>query len=187
MPFQKGHKGWLHGPMSKKHKHKISKAHKGMKKPWAGKWITEEEKNKRSFRMMGKQIHLGKKHSEETKRKIRNFNLGKKHSIETRLKLSGKNAPNWKGGVTPINHKMRHSLEYKLWRKSVFERDKYTCIWCGLRFVKGKTGKVTLNADHIKSFSQYPELRFAIDNGRTLCKDCHRTTDNYGINLKFIK
>ena len=82
----------------------------------------------------------------------------------------------WKGGITPINEAIRKSLEYKLWRKAVFERDKYTCIWCGYKGNK-------LRADHIKPFALYPELRFAIDNGRTLCIDCHETTDTYGKNL----
>lgn len=58
-------------------------------------------------------------------------------------------------------------------KMSEFERDNYTCVWC-----KIKGGK--LNADHIRPFAHYPELRFAIDNGRTLCEDCHRTTDTYG-------
>lgn len=81
----------------------------------------------------------------------------------------------WKGGVTKKHLALRMSLEYKIWRRAVYERDNYTCIWCGYKGNK-------LNADHIKSFSQYPELRFAIDNGRTLCEPCHRTTNTYGKN-----
>ena len=87
----------------------------------------------------------------------------------------------WKGGITPINEKIRKSTEYKLWRLAVFQRDNYTCIWCGARSQKGM--KVFLHADHIKPFALFPELRFAIDNGRTLCEDCHRKTDTYGNRL----
>ena len=85
---------------------------------------------------------------------------------------------NWKGGVTPIYKVIRKSREYKLWRKAVFERDNYTCIWCGARGGNGKT--IILQADHIKPFCDYPELRFAIDNGRTLCIPCHKSTGTYG-------
>lgn len=80
--------------------------------------------------------------------------------------ISGERHPMWKGGITPINRKIRESFEYKLWREAVFRKDNYTCVWCGERGGK-------LNADHIKPFSLYPELRLAIDNGRTLCKTCH--------------
>lgn len=51
--------------------------------------------------------------------------------------------------------------------------------WC---FQKGGN----LNADHIKPFSQFPELRFAINNGRTLCIDCHRKTETWGAKAKVI-
>lgn len=84
----------------------------------------------------------------------------------------GEKNPNWKGGVTKINERIRKSIEYKQWRTSVFERDNYTCQECGER------GKV-LNADHIKPFAYFPELRFDINNGRTLCAGCHKATPTY--------
>jgi hypothetical protein len=97
-------------------------------------------------------------------------------------RLLGNKNPNWKGGVTPLNKKIRHSNEYKLWRRAVFERDNYTCRFCGIKSKKGI--KVILHADHIKPFALFPELRFAIDNGRTLCLDCHKKTDSYPIRLR---
>ncbi len=112
---------------------------------------------------------------------------GKKQSLETRIKKSNKAKERvkagthnfWKGGITPLHKNIRTSLPYKLWRESVFTRDNYTCQICGIRFLKGVTGRVMLNADHIKPFSQYPEFRFDINNGRTLCVPCHKLTPTY--------
>lgn len=95
-------------------------------------------------------------------------NLGKKFP-----QMSGANHHNWKGGKTPKSEALRKGTRYKNWRKAVFERDDYTCQECSER------GGV-LNADHIKPFALYPELRFSIDNGRTLCVPCHRKTDTWG-------
>jgi 5-methylcytosine-specific restriction endonuclease McrA len=92
----------------------------------------------------------------------------------------GSKNPQWKGGVTPLYKQIRKSKDYDLWRRAVYERDNYTCVWCGY------TGK-KLVADHIKPFAVYPELRFAIDNGRTLCIDCHKKTDTYGVNYNLNK
>lgn len=80
---------------------------------------------------------------------------------------SGKNHWNWKGGITPANQVQRKSKAAKEWRKSVFMRDNYTCALCGK--VGGR-----LNAHHIKPWASYPELRFDVNNGITLCQDCHR-------------
>lgn len=83
----------------------------------------------------------------------------------------------WRGGITKENAKIRTSLEYKNWRRSVFERDNYTCQECGARNGRGK--EIVIHADHIKPFAVYIKLRFKIDNGRTLCKDCHMDTFSY--------
>lgn len=80
----------------------------------------------------------------------------------------------WKGGIYPLNLKLRKSIQYRIWRKAVFERDNYTCVWCG----DNKGGN--LEADHIKPFAKFPCLRFVVENGRTLCKLCHRKTNTYG-------
>lgn len=61
----------------------------------------------------------------------------------------------------------RKTDEYKAWRASVFERDRFKCQICG------RVGGV-LNAHHIKEFSKYPELRYEVNNGITLCEDCHK-------------
>lgn len=101
------------------------------------------------------------------------------------LATTGDKNHNWKGGITTENEKQRKSVEYKLWRTSVFERDNYTCVMCGAKNGNGKA--ITLNADHIKPFSLFPELRFAIDNGRTLCIDCHKKTDSYMTNIRKLE
>jgi len=74
---------------------------------------------------------------------------------------------NWKGGIyyRPCEH--NKTKEYIKWRKAVFERDNYTCQYCD------KKG-IYLHPHHIKSWSKYPELRFDINNGITLCKECHK-------------
>lgn len=90
---------------------------------------------------------------------------------------SGENAPNWKGGITAEYAAARNTTEYKNWRKAVFERDNYTCVLCGVRGVE-------IQADHIKSFAEFPELRTVLSNGRTLCVPCHKTTPNYCRNIR---
>jgi 5-methylcytosine-specific restriction endonuclease McrA len=98
-----------------------------------------------------------------------------------RAKLSGANHWNWQGGKTSADRKFRNSLEYRQWRSAVYLRDNYTCTECGAR--SGKGVAVKLNADHIKPFSRYPALRLDVNNGRTLCLDCHIRTPTFGYKL----
>lgn len=118
----------------------------------------------------GNKSFLGKTHTPEVRERIRLSKIGKRNPMANRI---GALNPMWKGGVTSDNEKFRKTKDYALWRVAVFMRDDYTCQECG-----EKGGE--LNADHIKPFSLYPELRLAIDNGRTLCKSCHMKTDTWG-------
>ncbi len=79
----------------------------------------------------------------------------------------------WRGGVTEANILARNGAKTKEWRRAVFARDDWTCQMCGVRGGK-------LDADHIKPWSAYPELRYELSNGRTLCRPCHLKTDTWG-------
>lgn len=204
--LSESHKGkvgyWKGKEMPEEVRKKISVSHKGLNTWTKGLKHTEETKRKMSINAKYNNNHKlpnnkGRKHSEEWNKKNSEWHKGKvsprKGAVlnkETRRKISESKKGqmseekhwNWKGGITPINHKIRTSLEYKLWRNAILERDNYTCVWCGKKQGWNKEQKIIIkmHADHIKPFAHYPELRFAIDNGRTLCESCHRTTDTWG-------
>jgi nitrate/TMAO reductase-like tetraheme cytochrome c subunit len=114
-----------------------------------------------------------KKHALELMKQAK---IGTKPSINTRMKMSKAHTGNkcnfWKGGINKESDKVRKNIEYRLWREAVYARDNFTCQKCHMRGGR-------LNAHHIKSFSMHPELRVALDNGVTLCIDCHKKTDSY--------
>lgn len=76
-------------------------------------------------------------------------------------------------GKTEQSRRDRNSKKTADWRNAVFARDDFTCQHCGTRGGK-------LNADHIKPWSRFPELRHDLSNGRTLCVPCHKKTPTFG-------
>lgn len=90
-----------------------------------------------------------------------------------RPSVSGSKHWNWQGGISTLNKKEReiawYTNRYTTWRKSVYRRDNYTCQDCGVQ-------KTVLHAHHIKSWKDYPEYRYELDNGVTLCQNCHINT-----------
>lgn len=110
----------------------------------------------------------GKRHSDITKRKMRNAHLGKKHSETSKIKMSikrrgivfskkhrkkisealrGSKSSLWKGGISLVNNILKSSSKYKQWRQDVFIRDDFACQKCD------KKGGV-LEAHHKKSFAK---------------------------------
>ena len=122
---------------------------------------------KPEYKQMMSKAHLGQKA----------WNKGIKQP-----EFSGKNHPRWKGD-SPLRKAIRGLFEYRQWRSDVMTRDKFSCVWCG--------SKENLEVDHfprrfIDIFRKYEisnteeaikcsEL-WNINNGRTLCKNCHYQT-----------
>ena len=137
--------------------------------------VSVETRKKMSEARKGKPSpNKGKKYPPEIAAKLRKFpmgnipwNKGKKHPA-----VSGEKHHLWKGGRSKGYKTGYGSAEYKRWRTEVFLRDDFTCQDCKI------TG-VYITAHHIKAFAHYPDLRFDIDNGKTLCEECHSKTDNY--------
>lgn len=90
-----------------------------------------------------------------------------------KLGLRDEQVNNWQGGKVKERKLEMGREQYKVLRKTCFERDNYTCQSCKIRGGK-------LEMDHVKEWCNYPELRFEITNVRTLCKSCHKMTENYG-------
>lgn len=64
----------------------------------------------------------------------------------------------------------RNTPEYKLWRLAVYQRDGFACKKCGKKLCKGRK----IQAHHIMPWSEYPSLRYDVNNGITLCWECHK-------------
>ena len=105
-----------------------------------------------------KSENWAKKQSEIKLANPNRFWLGK-----IRPEISGEKNYNWRGGVTPV----RNSKEYVAWQKSCVRRDNYRCFDCG------EVKKGQMQVDHVYPFGLFARLRFEIENGETVCKDCH--------------
>ena len=90
-----------------------------------------------------------------------------------------KDTTNWQGGLTDKMQALRNTSAYKNWRESVYERDDWTCQECGARSSSGNT--VYLNAHHIHPIKDNKNslLIFDVNNGITLCVDCHNETKGH--------
>ena len=142
-----------------------------MRKGHLGKKVSLETREKMSLKAKGRYREksnpmFGKNHTEEAKNKITE-KLKEWHKKNPDIQ-KGQNNHRWKGGSSTFRMMIRRSKEYKNWLKAVFRRDHYICVKCGNR------GSGNLNAHHILSWADYPEERFDIENGLTLCVNCHR-------------
>ena len=82
--------------------------------------------------------------------------------------MKGEKHPSWNPNIT-MEERIgnRKIIDNKIFRISVYKRDNYTCQKCN-------KSKCNLNAHHLNSFHWDKINRFNIDNGITLCKNCHK-------------
>lgn len=192
--WEKGQKPWCTGKkLTEAHKEKLKQFHlKNPNRYWLGK------KRPEVVKWLG-DANRGRKFTEEHKKKIGlalkgrpSVNKGRKLSKEIKEKIAsrtpnGSNSRLWRGGITPLTKAIRMGFEYRQWRSDIFTRDNFTCVLCN------KKGGY-LEADHypkgfaeifyeykIKTLEEAIECEefWNINNGRTLCLDCHKKTDNY--------
>ena len=97
-----------------------------------------------------------------TKGLMNTWNKGKKTPQNT-----GQNHWKWKGGVKNRDIHSLYNPKYVEWRNSVFSRDKWKCR------IADENCRGQLEAHHILAWRDYPELRYAMKNGITLCHHHH--------------
>lgn len=98
--------------------------------------------------------------------------LGRKYMLNHRLSISEgqkkavqEGRHHWKVKDSRHPEQDRYSLKYKMWREAVLELKGKKCEICQ------KPNR--LHIHHIKSYYEFPELKFEITNGQVLCISCH--------------
>jgi 5-methylcytosine-specific restriction endonuclease McrA len=158
---KKGHNPYIRTP---EHKEKMKLIFIGRKfSPEHCKHISDAKRGKappcaRYKRFGSNNPFFGKRHSSETIQRAKN---------DMRTRHYGVANSRWRGGITSEYNKERHSFLSREWRNKVFNRDGFTCQKCG----DNKGGN--LRAHHLLPWRYYPDYRYCMDNGITLCNKCH--------------
>lgn len=126
-----------------------------------GRKHTEEFKKNASLRMKGNKYALGFKQSEELKErrasKIRGENHGRWLKDRTKLKQDERRTQ-FKNGTDSAT---------RAWSKEVKKRDNWTCV------IHNSECSGRLESHHILNWLEYPDVRYNINNGVTLCHFHH--------------
>ena len=158
-------------------KQKIRENHarhwQGKKRPNVGKKISAKLKGRTNVALKGRKFperepwNKGKEMPPEYGEKVSRGMYATPGSIR-----KGPDNHAWKGGITTEIFKQRNTIEYREWQKAVWKRDGYICQIC-----EKKPGR-KLIAHHTKCYIMYPELRFEVACGISLCRSCHTRLHN---------
>ena len=120
---------------------------------------------------------IGEKRPSYIGKKISKANKGRVISKITREKISESLVGRYRGELSPVWIKDRSKIkkqdnrrddsDYKIWRQSVYKRDNWKCK------INDENCKGRIEAHHILAWKKYPELRYRVNNGITLCHFHH--------------
>lgn len=166
--FQKGHpcysynlREWMkdHDPWNK--------GLTGEKSHSYGRVFTSERRRKIAIKLKNNRNSFGYRHSEETKEKLSKSHKGRKWTEERIEKASGENHWAWIRDRSIVERNKRNDAAYLQWVKQVKKRDENSCK------LKNQECSGYNVVHHILKWSEYPELRYKINNGITLCQVHH--------------
>jgi len=185
---------------TKKTKKKLSLAQSKWQKthdnPFTSKKHTKETKQKMRLKALGRKSPFKNKyHTKESKKKIQKNHAdmsGDKNPMFG-VHRFGKDSPHWQGGITELHFWIRSLNESKEWKFEIFKRDNYTCQKCNYNGHNIEAHHIKefakLLSEFLKEYDQFSPIEdketlirlamkwkpfWDIDNGKTLCKDCHK-------------
>lgn len=135
-------------------------------------------KYRKGHDMRGRPSHRKGKHGVYSKETLR------KMGLRPQSLARGEKNGNWKGGISTLYNKLRNTPEYHKWRKSVFIRDRFTCVDCGTKGKINAHHKIPFAILRDQAITTFPELDsldacllydplWETSNGETLCEKCH--------------
>ena len=175
--FKKGHTPWNKGMLGFNKGHKPTYVAVGDKNP------SKRPEVKEKIRLSKIGQIVSKEWRDKIRKTLKGRKLSFKHCKNIAISHRGNKSHFWRGGATPLLRIIRNSFKYRQWVSDIFYRDNFTCQKCGIR-------GCYLEAHHIKEFvkiiREYKiktleqalecEELWNINNGKTLCKNCHNKT-----------
>lgn len=140
-----------------------------VRKPTEGPYLWNRRKFcNHSCAKKGERYALGVKRSDNFKKKV-SLSMKKRYANGHKPPtMFGADNPSWKGGLLFRKREDRRGdSAYGEWRRQVWLRDNFKCKMSNLD-CDGR-----LEAHHILRWNDFPELRYELNNGITLCHHHH--------------